>query len=175
MSAVSLEISLSWDGRPLAPQAVARVALEMTRVGLLIKVVAPFYGDHPPQGVAGPTDRLWNHEVVELFVKGPGPAYTEIELGPHGHHLVLRLNDVRQLRDSLHPIDFVATRRGPRWHGRALVPTALLPPLPWTGNAYAIAGVGAGRRYMAWAPVPGLSPDFHQPEWFQPIILPDAT
>ena len=42
----------------------------------------------------GPTDKLWRHGVVELFILGPGGHYTEIEL-PLGHHLVLMLDGVR--------------------------------------------------------------------------------
>lgn len=164
-----LEVAHSWDGR-LLDHPAARLALTRSADGLEIRLEAPFHGSSPPAHPVGPTPQLWSHEVVELFVQGArGGPYTEVELGPHGHHLVLRLDGVRQVRDQLHPIAFDAAISGDRWTGRAVVPAALLPPGPWRGNAYAIHGPPDARHYAAWAPVPGPQPDFHQPGRFRPL------
>ena len=106
------------------------------------------------------------HEVVEVFVLGPGERYTEIELGPHGHHLVLRLHGARRPVESGIAIDYVAVHRGPRWRGMARVPVGALPPRPWRLNAYAIHGVGAARRYLVATPLGGDAPDFHRLDAF---------
>jgi len=162
-----LLVHRTWDGAP-APDA-DRVTLEvaLTATALRLVVDAPFHGDPPPAAPPGPTDRLWEHEVVELFVLGPGERYTEIELGPHGHHLVLQLEGRRNTVATGLPIDFAATLDGARWRGEALVPRALLPPGPHRINAYAIHGLGAGRRYLAMTPVPGAQPDFHRLDRFE--------
>lgn len=163
-----LAIAHTWDGQPLSPASTATLALSIDANHLYIDLDSPYFNDRPPPEVAGPTPGLWEHEVVELFVQGriSGP-YTEVELGPHGHHLVLRLDGVREVRDQLHPIAFTAEVHGRRWTGRAAVPLALLPSGPWRGNAFAIHGPADARIYSAWAPVPGAQPDFHQPACFR--------
>jgi len=162
---LQLAIRHTWDGRPLGAERPPTLRLRADANHLYIDIDSPFFNDPPPPNTGGATAALWEHEVVELFVQGvAGGPYTEVELGPHGHHLVLRLDGVRRVRDQLHPLDFTATISGDRWTGRAAVPLELLPPGPWRGNAYAIHGAPDARVYAAWAPVPGPHPDFHQPD-----------
>lgn len=157
-----LIIDKLWDGSPLpaSDHAVLRVAWHDDR--LVIEVDAPYHGDPPPSGPPGPTDRLWEHEVVELFVVGDDERYTEIELSPHGHHWVLRLEGIRQAVDRGVAIEFTAQIRGDRWTGRATIDRAALPEVRRTCNAFRIAGVGEARRFFAWAAVPGDGPNFHR-------------
>ncbi len=165
-----LVVAQTWDGQSIdaAEQAIVRIARAATH--LTIDVSAPFHGDPAPAGRPGPTDELWNHEVVELFLAN-GDHYTEIELSPHGHYLVLRLEGRRQPVERLLPMSYKARidRRRDRWEGLAHLPLDLLPDEPWTSNAYALHGVGAARRYLACWPVPGPEPDFHQLESFRPL------
>ncbi|MEZ0373269.1 MAG: hypothetical protein ACAI44_29525, partial [Candidatus Sericytochromatia bacterium] len=149
-------------------QEKIRLELEFRPNGLLIDLEAPFYGDPAPEAEAGPTSELWEHEVVEVFIAN-GESYTEIELGPHGHYLVLRLEGQRNQVSKLHEIRYRVYPSPGRWLGTALVPFELLPPAPWTYNAYAIHGQGAARHYQARFPVPGQAPDFHKLEFFQPL------
>jgi hypothetical protein len=117
---------------------------------------------------------LWNHEVVELFVLGVGePApYLEVEVGPHGHHIVLELRGARQVARSHLPLDLRVDRSAGRWTAVARIPRSYLPPGANRANAYAIHGVGAERRYLAWSPVPGPVPDFHRIEHFPEVRVP---
>ena len=161
-----LLVAHTWEGQPIPASEQVRLTLAFVGDQLRVTVDAPHHGDPPPAGPPGPTDALWEHEVVELFVLGPGARYTEIELGPHGHHLVLRLEGRRNAVATLLPLAFTAHIDGARWRGDARLPLTLLPAGPLLVNAYAIHGVGAARRYLAMTPVPGPHPDFHRLEAF---------
>jgi hypothetical protein len=179
---VKLLIAQTWDGAPLPPgeHATVHLAAAPEAEYLRLLVDAPFHGDPPPPPPPGPTPRLWEHEVVELFVAGPGAdadvPYLEIELSPHGHHLVLRLAGLRRVVESGLPLDFRAAvdaeAAAPRWHGEALIPRAWLPPPPHRANAYRVHGGGVRRCHLAAAPVPGAAVDFHRPERFVAVTLP---
>jgi hypothetical protein len=189
--AVELVVATTWDGWPAPAHEQVRLRLRLTSRHLRIAVSAPFHGDEPPAGEPGPTDRLWEHEVVELFVASaadePAPtgaaiesdegarssiAYTEVELSPWGHHLVLRLAGARRVVAAGLPLAYRVRRSGSRWVGAARLARHLLPPLPWRANAYAIHGEGRGRRYLAATALPGERPDFHQPGRFPALRLP---
>lgn len=173
-----LDATLGWDGQPLPREHHARFTLELTAGALRVLLDAPWFGDPTPPSGPGSVERLWEYEVAELFLAGPDGAYLEIELGPEGHYLVLQLDGVRQVRSRGLPIDYRVIARAPglaalpgRYHAEALVPLGYLPAQVCRANAYLIHGVGAARCYHAHAPVPGLAPDFHQPERFVPIAL----
>lgn len=161
----SFEIGSTWDGHPVGSDEAARVALVLgDRIEL--RVDAAYHGDPAPGVAPGPVARLWEHEVVELFLLGRSEVYLEVELGPHGHHLGLWLEGRRRvLREGL-PIDFAARIGGGRWQGVATLSRRWLPPGAWAANAYAIHGTGRGRRYLAAFPAPGDAPDFHRLERF---------
>jgi hypothetical protein len=175
MGECTLVVDGTWDGTPVGPDESAHVRVRRDRDALCVDVDAPYHGDPCPPGAPGPCDGLWEHEVVEFFLAGAGTAYIEVELGPHGHHLVLRLADVRRETERALPLDYQAERAGARWRGRAHIPAAWLPAGPLRGNAYAIHGRGAARRYLAAHPVPGAAPDFHQPARFAPLPELDET
>lgn len=164
----SLRISTWWDGRPAPGAHHIEVEWVEGDSSVELRVDAPHYGDPlPPQSPAGPTDGLWNFEVVEVFVAGSDERYTEIEMSPSGHHLVLQLDGIRTPVATCIPIEFRAQIDGERWRGVARIDRALLPPQPWRVNATSIHGSGADRRYLSMVPLPGSAPDFHQPSQFQ--------
>ena len=165
-----LLVAHTWDGVAAPADEQVTLALSWDDDALCIDVSAPLHGDPPPAVPPGPTPGLWEHEVVELFAVGQDGRYTEIELGPYGHHLVLRLDGVRQVRDQLHPLELAVERRDGRWSARARLAIALLPPGPLRVNAYAIHGEGAQRRYLCHTPLPGPRPDFHQPDRFAALL-----
>lgn len=171
----NLTIAHTWNGAPLDPAEQVNLTLETVGAGLRVVVEAPYHQDPAPPGPAGPCPGLWNYEVVELFVVGEdstGPRYTEFELSPHGHHLVLCLAGVRQIVEQGLPLSYTASIAASRWHGEMWLPHLLLPPSPHRLNAFAMHGLGPSRRYLAMAPVPGEAPDFHRLQYFLPWTLP---
>ena len=159
---MELRIGQTWSGEPLPAEEEATLIQSWEDNDLVLRVEAPLADDPAPKQPPGPVWGLWEYEVVELFLVGEDGRYTEIELGPHGHHLVLRLQGVRRIVEQELPIHFEAMRREDRWTGTARVPRRLLPNPIQRLNAYAIRGTGRQRCFMAWSPVPGEEPDFHR-------------
>lgn len=171
----TLEISYTWDGEPLDESERCTVDLTESDAGWIVGVNAPFHGDPAPSVPPGGLDGLWAFEVVELFVAAAqaneaGADYTEIELSPHGHHLILRFAGLRGRSDRIEPsalsCRIADVEGGRRWSAGLTLPRAALPPSPWRVNAFAMHGQGDFRRYLAASPLPGPHPDFHQPERF---------
>ena len=166
-----LEIVHDWCGRPIGQDETVRIDLTLDADALVIDVAAPLHDDPPPAVPSGSCDGLWNHEVVELFLLGERDRYLEIELGPFGHYLVLQLEGRRNIVEAGQAIEYGVQRGSVGWTGRAVVPAAWIPEPVGLGNAYAIHGLAADRRYRALHPVPGDAPDFHRLECFGPIGL----
>jgi hypothetical protein len=165
-----LTIEQTWDAVPIPETAQVVLSLRTPPTGGLgVTIEAPFYADPPPDGPPGPRWGLWDHEVVELFLVGQDGQYLEAEFGPHGHHLVLRLSGPRQIVEREITVPYIAEIRGDRWRGEAHLPASLLPSPVVRANAFAIHGEGEARRHLAWSPVPGPRPDFHQPSCF-PLV-----
>lgn len=168
----TLPIAWTWDGHALPTAERAAVQLADDGDLLLLRVLAPEAGAPPPEAPPGPTPRLWEHEVVELFVAGEGPAYLEVEVGPHGHHLVIRLSGVRQWEASALPLDLRTLRApGRAWAADARIPRAWLPPGPHRVAAFRMRP-GGDPPWLVSVPLPGPRPDFHQPHRFPPLPLP---
>jgi hypothetical protein len=187
-----------WDGLPLPAEEVVILQLEATADGLQLTVDAPFAGDPPPAHPPGSTPALWEHEVVELFVAdaaevtrweasgadpAAGPPYCEIELGPHGHYLVLQLDAVRRPRRLGIPIRYqAAVAPAPALPRPGLPPSAppapageaAAPPAP-TGDAVGdptgdpvgdpAGGPASGRRWHGQALVPWSELPAGVPGW----------
>jgi hypothetical protein len=173
-----LDVTLHWDGRPLPAGHAARLALELGTAALHVAIDAPWFGDRLPEAPPGSVERLWEHEVAELFLADSAVTYLELEFGPGGHYLALQLDGVRQVRRSGLPIDYRVVARTPgrdgapgRYQAEARVPRDYLPAQVCRANAYLIHGSGAARCHHAHAAVPGPVPDFHQPQRFVPIAF----
>ena len=167
---ITWRVASLWDGRPAAPGEVVDVAITPRQGRWDVEVDAPLHRDPPPAGPGGPCWGLWEHEVVELFIAGPDGAYTEVELGPWGHHLVLRFREIRRPWARELPLELAVSRSEGRWRARAELPIGYLPPAPHRANAYAIHGVGSARRYLACWPSSELTaPDFHHLDAFHPL------
>lgn len=166
MTRTTLHIAATWDGAPIPEAERATVTLEWRPDGLHIAIDAPRHDDPLPPMLPGPTPGLWNFEVVEVFVLGPEERYTEIEIGPLGHHLVLRLEGRRRPVAEGLPLAVSVSHSETRWQAEARLDPGALPPRPWSVNAFAIHGAGADRRYLAAHPAPGPQPDFHRLDAF---------
>ncbi len=149
----------SWDGTPAGDDEVATLALTLEDDGLRVEVDAPFHGDPPPAS----SERLWEHEVVELMLLGDGDRYLEVELSPHGHALVLMLAGERNVVHRDLAMHHHAVIDAGRWRGRAHIPRLWLPERTTRLNAYALHGE---RRYLCWRSPGGARPDFHRLEAF---------
>lgn len=169
-----IDIDKKWRGRPCSPREQVIVNLEDGEGCLKVTIDAPFYGDPRPEGEPGPTEGLWEHEVVELFIAGADGHYLEVELGPYGHHLVLSFSGVRERSGGPHPIDFKTVVLSRTWMGTAKIPWSLVPTGPHRINATTIHGQGRRRRYLSAVALKGESPDFHQPDCFIEAELPGA-
>ena len=165
---MKLDITCDWRGKLLARQEHVEVLLRRVEGGAQITIRAPFYGDPAPEAPPSSVPGLWEFEVVEIFIAGPGSPipYTEIEVGPAGHHLVLTLRGVRQPTASGLPLRVEAHIDGDRWNATAFIDDSLLPPIPWRVNATSIHGLADRRAYASTAVLPGDAPDFHQPDVF---------
>jgi hypothetical protein len=170
--ALTLEITRTWDGSSIPDGERITVRLVGEPHAVVIHVDAPLHGDPPASGPPGPTWGLWDHEVVELFVLGADERYTEIEIAPSGHHLVLQLQGCRNVVARELPLDLRTESGDGRWTAQARIARALLPPGPHRVNAYGIHGLGEDRRYLACTPVPGPAPDFHRLDRFPSVMLP---
>lgn len=168
------EIARTWDGHPIGADEACAIDVQTTDDEIVLVVDAPYHGDPAPTGDPGSRDALWEYEVVEWFLASEAGPYLEVELGPHGHFLVLQLDRVRHAVARDLPIRWDARIDGSRWRGLARVPRRYLPDAPYRGNAYAIHGVTTERRYLVAIPLPGRGPDFHKPQHFEPCEVPSG-
>ena len=168
----AIRIETEWNGDALSTEHWITIHLLERETSLEIRISAPYYGDpDAPDEPIGPTDGLWEYEVVELFIFGVNDEYVEIELAPSGHHLVLQLNGVRNIVGSKLPLSYQATIHENRWTGTANIDKTLLPTGALRWNATAIHGSHDHRTYLSWNPLPGEMPDFHQPDATRPLSL----
>mgnify|MGYP001564523490 CR=1 FL=1 len=165
-----LTVCTLWDGTAADKSESVTMRLELRREELVVEVEAPYHGDPAPPGLPGPgpTDALWEHEVVELMLLGDDERYLEVELSPHGHYLALQLQGPRRTVHSGLHLGVRSAIQGHRWRGRAEIPGCWLPSGLSRLNAFAMHGVGPARRYLCWraASTPGPRPDFHRLEAF---------
>lgn len=172
MSYRELVIDKLWDETPIHERMRTKVGYKRTKDGVKIRIDAPFYDDPAPEAPIGRLGRLWQYEVVELFLVGPDGHYIELEFGPHGHWLGLAFSAPRALsRDDL-SIDFRSLehridRSGvKRWTAEGWIADGPTKQPIVSANAFAIHGIGASRTCEIAFPLPGREPNFHQPADF---------
>ena len=172
-----LAIEREWDGRPCADARLhgeVRLSLPaggpQTR-GLEIQASLPH--QHAPRVPEQPPHTrvadLYEYDVVECFLVGEGGRYLEVELGAGGHFLVLSFDAPRVLADAHEDLDPVLRfeEGTSRWRSTLTLPEDFLPTGVCAVNAFVIAG----GHHLAWHPVPGARPDFHQPGCFPRVSL----
>ena len=167
-----LAIEREWSGAPCADARLhGEVRLSVRPGGLEIRASLPH--QETPRVPAGPTGTrvadLYEYDVVECFLVGEGGRYLEVELGAGGHFLVLSFEAPRVLADAHEDLDpALRFETGTHeWRSTLLLPADLLPSRICAVNAFVIAG----GHHLAWSPLPGTRPDFHQPRRFPRISL----
>ncbi|KAL8587656.1 hypothetical protein ACOMHN_045345 [Nucella lapillus] len=167
-------IHSTWDNKPVDHEPV-QVRLTGDPQGCRVDVTAPFFNSPSPPSVPSgkPCPQLWDFEVVEAFFLNDKEQYLEVELCPHGQHLLLLLNGRRNIVQEQLPLDFKAEITGQKWHGSAVIPVSYLPPSVTRFNAYAIHGEGDSRTYEALYPATQSYeyPDFHRIQYFGAVDL----
>ena len=150
----------------MTPEARVKIDLRIDTAGAHVKIESPYHGDAPPQEPPGSTWALWEYEVVELFLVDEDGSYLELEFGPHGHFLGLRLAAPREMVSTHLKLDYRSHIVDKRWFGKAFISAEHLPIKLSRWNAFAISGNGSARQYLTWSRLPGQYPDFHQPQHF---------
>ena len=166
-------IAHTWDGLPVKNAPTVR--LSWSAEHLHVAIASPKFGANDVDGPPQRHWRLWEHEVVELFIAGPGaaPKYIELELAPTGHWLALRLHGTRNIIDDDVPVSASAVDHGTHWEGQLTIGRDQLPAGPLRVLATAAHGPPECRRHLAHVPLPGPEPDFHQLDRF--TALPTAA
>ena len=95
---------------------LSEIGTEVKEQCIIFEVDAPFYNDPAPpepsdkkSDIDSKNDKalmgLWDYEVVEaFFLCSKSEQYLEVEVGPHGHHLVLFLNGRKNIIKECLPI-----------------------------------------------------------------------
>ncbi|XP_054410476.1 UPF0462 protein C4orf33 homolog isoform X3 [Pongo abelii] len=165
---MDFKIEHTWDGFPVKHEPVF-IRLNPGDRGVMMDISAPFFSDPPaPLGEPGkPFNELWDYEVVEaFFLNDITEQYLEVELCPHGQHLVLLLSGRRNVWKQELPLSFRVSRGETKWEGKAYLPWSYFPPNVTKFNSFAIHGSEDKRSYEALYPVPqhelqqGQKPDF---------------
>nr|XP_034968499.1 UPF0462 protein C4orf33 homolog isoform X1 [Zootoca vivipara] len=177
---VEYKIVNTWDSIPVL-HAPVTITFKPGVQGLVMEVNSLFFDDPPaPPGEPGkPFDGLWDYDVAEsFFLNSATRNYLEVEVCPHGQHLVLLLSAGDCIEKGL-PLTFKADINGGIWNGTAIIPWDYFPPGVDKMNSYAIHGSGVGRMYEALYPIPqeeikeGQGPNFHRLEYFKDFSLKD--
>lgn len=192
LNGVDFRIDKTWNGDPVdhEPFVVHMEWFFQRQRGKphkrVVKVFTegPLFDDPPPpEDVGGICLNLYDYEVLELFFANDKDQYLEVEVGPHGHWLVLLLNGHRKPFNKGEELELQVQNvfEGDKWRSVFEIPLAYFPPNVTKFNAYAIHGVGDERQYEALNPVTDGTydqPDFHRLQFFKPFdrkkIIPEG-
>jgi Carbohydrate-binding family 9 len=177
----AIHLSNALDGSPPRLPTAVRVA---ARGGaLLIRF------DGRDRGVVATLTRrddpLWKEDVFEVFLSAEDPprTYYEFEVNPLGALFDARVESPEGRRETMR-VDvgwdcpgFSARvrRREDLWSALLTIPLAPLEPCGarlWRANFYRIDR-GESDEYSAWSPTGAEPPDFHRPERFGFLGLPE--
>ena len=174
---LTLKIDRYWNGAACSDRRLhGTVALSSTPEGLRITATLPHQASPniPAQPPGARVANLWEYDVVECFLVG-SRKYLEVELGAGGHFLVLdfcnraprvRDHEYPRLRPTLGWLPSVPGDPG-RWRSSILIPWELVPQRVTALNAFVIVR----DQFLAYHPMKGATPDFHQPRAFPNVSL----
>jgi hypothetical protein len=181
VSLAPLHLTNSADGRP--PRLATAIRVGARDGALLVRF------DGRDRGVVatltGRDDPLWKEDVFEVFLAPADPptVYYEFEVNPLGALFDARVESPEGRRESM-KVDvswncpgFSARvrRREGAWSAVLRIPLAPMAPggaLSWRANFYRIDR-GDTDEYSAWSPTGADPPDFHRPDRFGFLTLPE--
>jgi len=187
-------INKTWEGKATStpPYKVGFIINAMTG-DIVLEIDAPYFNDAPPPSEPGKCLNLHEYEAVEVFLaaypndddSAQYSPYLEIQIGPHGHYnlvFFLQEADFKNMDTSIEldrPPTVRINKTTGRWTAEVAVPSFFLPEpacgddlsVTWMMNSYALHGTGEDREYLAHSPVPGPRPNFHQLNYFVPLVL----
>ena len=166
-----------------APRLATAVRLGVRGGALLVRF------DGRDRGVVatltGRDDPLWKEDVFEVFLtpRDPPTVYYEFEVNPLGALFDARIQSPDGRRQTMKAdvswncpgFSARVRRRKDRWSAVLTIPLAPLggeETAAWRANFYRIDR-GDPDEYSAWSPTGADPPDFHLPERFGYLTLPD--
>lgn len=171
---LALRVDRLWNGQLCPDERVwGKVELSVVSEGLEIKAEGPVLPEMrvPKEAPIGArVEGLWNDDVIELFLVGPGHQYFELELGAGGHFLALSFDRIRHRRDDFSQFSpsLVYTKTPHKtWISACVIPNRLLPENVRALNVF----VYMAGQFLSLSPLPGDKPDFHQPDEFPSATL----
>lgn len=170
-------------GNGAAPRLATAVRLGVRGGALLVRF------DGRDRGVVatlmGRDDPLWKEDVFEVFLtpRDPPTVYYEFEVNPLGALFDARIQSPDGRRQTMKAdvswncpgFSGRVRRRKDRWSAVLTIPLAPLggeKTAVWRANFYRIDR-GEPDEYSAWSPTGADPPDFHLPERFGYLTLPD--
>ncbi|MBI4713747.1 hypothetical protein HY771_00975 [Candidatus Uhrbacteria bacterium] len=166
---LSLRVDHLWNGDVCPDDRVFAVFdLSTVSEGINVRAESPVLLDQsiPPEiPIGNRVEGLWNFDVVELFLVGPGHQYLEIELGAGGHFLILGFDRIRHRSNeyiNFHPVLSFRKTSEKTWVSEFTIPWKMIPENLRALNAFMIAS----GQFLAYSPLPGDKPDFHQPDFY---------
>ena len=165
-----------WFGRPVRHQAYFRFALHQDRLTFSFEANKEPECEDLPRGTfrAG----LWERDVAEFFLMGPGGDYQEFNLSPSGAWWSASFSSYRQQSEEL-PCPSAEVAAGcfaGRWTAQLSVALAEIKPLQGFSlsqcrlNPTAILAPGQP-EYLCYGHCSGGQPDFHREDNFLPILV----
>jgi hypothetical protein len=162
-----------WDGTVCADERLqAEVWISQSTNGITIRCQAQILENQrtPVAPHDSRFDELWNYDVVEVFLVGKDGKYLEVELGAGGQWLVLGFDEVRHRANDYKTFDPVHRNSSSVpgcWQSIITIPQEMIPEGLHALNAFAIFD----GNHLAVNPVPGTTPDFHQPNTFPEVTI----
>lgn len=119
-------------------------------------------------------DGLWDFDVVELFLRreNKNNRYIELEISPKGQKVAILVRTPRNDFESFEPqsIEAKALPTPSGFDAEFKIPLSEIPGKGEVvfGNAHACLGK-VNRNYFSLFEGRSSKPDFHRPEFFQPV------
>jgi alpha-galactosidase len=175
--APAVRFSSDWQGKNADPQQETQVQLLWTPDALYLRFLASYrsitvFTDGEPDGRR---DRLWERDVVEVFVQPPESSarqYKEFEVSPNGLWIDLNIGpgEKHDLQSGLRRRAKV-NEQNKTWMAELMLPMKSLtaefdPAKVWRVNFFRVEGASEPRFYSAWQSTGTPAPNFHVPDAF---------